>query len=45
MSTVLMRHEGKYSSVQGVTEPDHTIKTLTELVDILRENYEIDIPA
>jgi len=45
MSTVLVRHEGKYSSVEGVTEPDYTIKTLTELVGILRENYEIDIPA
>jgi putative hydrolase of the HAD superfamily len=45
MSTVLVRHEGKYSSVQGVTEPDHAIKRLSELVDILREKYEVEIPA
>jgi len=45
MSTVLMRREGKYSSVQGLTEPDYTIKTLHELLDILREKYDINIPA
>jgi putative hydrolase of the HAD superfamily len=45
MSTVLVRRDGKYATVQGVTEPDYTIKTLYELLDILREKFDIDIPA
>ncbi len=45
MSTVLVRREGKYASVQGVTEPDHVIRSFRELGDILREKYEVDLPA
>jgi putative hydrolase of the HAD superfamily len=44
MSTVLVRRDGKYASVQGVTEPDHTIKSFSELLDILRDKYEVMIP-
>lgn len=45
MSTVLVRREGKYAGVQGVTEPDHVIKSFHELLDILRDKYEVVIPA
>jgi putative hydrolase of the HAD superfamily len=45
MSTVLVRRDGKYASVQGVTEPDHTIKSFSELPDILRDKYEVEIPV
>jgi len=42
MSTVLMRREGKYASVQGLTEPDHTIKSFHELLDILKKEYQVE---
>ena len=44
MSTVLVRREGKYASVQGVTEPDDTIRSFHELLDILRDKYGVDAP-
>jgi len=44
MSTVLVRREGKYSGVQGVTEPDDTIGSFYELLDILRDKYNVTIP-
>jgi len=44
MSTVLVRGDGKYASVQGVTEPDHTIGSFSELLEILRERYDVKIP-
>jgi len=44
MSTVLVRRGGKYASVAGVTEPDFTIRSFLELLDILRDKFSIDIP-
>ena len=44
MSTVLVRGDGKYSSVQGVSEPDHVIRSFRELPDILRDKYEVVFP-
>jgi putative hydrolase of the HAD superfamily len=44
MSTVLVRREGKYASVQGVTEPDHVIKSFYELLAILRDKYDVAVP-
>ncbi len=45
MSTVLVRREGKYAGVQGVSEPDHIVRTFHELLAILRDKYEVQTPA
>ncbi len=44
MSTTLVRRDGKYADVHGVSEPDHTIRSFHELLEILRDKYEVAIP-
>jgi putative hydrolase of the HAD superfamily len=45
MTTVLMRREGKYAGVQGVTKPAFEVNTLAELVEILRTQCGIEVPV
>jgi putative hydrolase of the HAD superfamily len=44
MSTVLVRREGKYASVEGVSEPDFTIRDFSELLEILRTRFGVNVP-
>ena len=44
MATVLVKRDGKYANVEGVTEPDFTIRSFDELIKILRERFDIAIP-
>lgn len=43
MATVLVRRGGKYAGIEGVTEPDFDVRNLTELLDILRTKFDVNI--
>ena len=44
MATVLVRRDGKYAGIKGVTEPDHSIDSFEELPAILCATYGISVP-
>ena len=43
MSTVLVRREGKYAGVEGASKPDYEIRSFSELVEILRQHFGIEV--
>lgn len=43
--TVLLQRHGKYSHLHGKSYPDFRIKHFSELKKILRDEFEIEIPA
>jgi len=44
MATVLVKREGKYAGVEGVTEPDFSIRSFDELLVILRDRFAVAVP-
>lgn len=45
LTTVLIRRGGRHSAEQGESTPDHVIGHFDELREILREQYEVPLPA
>ncbi len=44
MVTVRVRREGPYLEVEGETQADHEIQNFWDLLEILRDRYELEIP-
>ncbi|MBN2712537.1 MAG: TIGR02253 family HAD-type hydrolase [Planctomycetes bacterium] len=41
MMTILSRRSGKYSKVEGATQPDHLVHNFWDVLEVIENNYDI----